>query len=68
MKSRVIFLIGFVLLFCTLLFFYLPKNEETILYANLDLNTVLAERQNFDPAGHYSRNDVFHLEIDKNRL
>ena len=43
------------------------KNDECILYADLDLNTVLAERQNFDPAGHYARPDVFRLEIQSER-
>ena len=43
------------------------KNDECILYADLDLQTVLAERQNFDPAGHYARQDVFELRIDKSR-
>ena len=31
------------------------------------LNAVLEKRQNFDPAGHYSRKDVFRLDIDKDR-
>lgn len=44
------------------------KNDETILYADLDLNTVLAERQNFDPAGHYARKDVFQVDINTKRL
>ena len=44
------------------------KNEETILYAELDRELVLKERQNFDPAGHYNRPDVFKLEVDRTRL
>ena len=44
------------------------KDEETILYADLDRRAVLAERQNFDPAGHYNRPDVFDLKINRERL
>lgn len=43
------------------------KDDETILYADLELSTVLGQRQNFDPAGHYSRPDVFSLEVDQSR-
>ena len=43
------------------------KDEETILYADVDLARVHAERQNFDPAGHYQRHDVFDLKVDRSR-
>lgn len=43
------------------------KDEETILYADLDMGVVAAERQNFDPSGHYGRPDVFDLRVDRRR-
>ncbi|MFQ6126442.1 MAG: carbon-nitrogen hydrolase family protein [Candidatus Heimdallarchaeota archaeon] len=44
------------------------RNEETIIYGELDLDRVREERQNFDPTGHYGRPDVFSLTVKKNRL
>ncbi len=38
-------------------------NEEGILTAVLDLNTILEERQNFDYSGHYSRWDIFNRPL-----
>jgi nitrilase len=37
--------------------------EEGILYAELDPARLLAERQRFDPAGHYHRPDVLGLRV-----
>lgn len=37
--------------------------EEGILYAELDPNLLLQERQLFDPAGHYHRPDVLSLTV-----
>jgi nitrilase len=38
-------------------------DEEGILYGELDPTRLLEERQRFDPAGHYHRPDVLHLEV-----
>ena len=43
-----------------------PLHEEHgILYADLDVASVAAERRTLDVVGHYARNDVFRLEIDR---
>jgi nitrilase len=38
-------------------------DEEGILYAELDPSALLAERQRFDPVGHYHRPDVLKLGV-----
>ncbi len=43
------------------------SNEETIVFADIDANVVLEERQNFDPAGHYGRPDVFRVLVNRAR-
>jgi nitrilase len=42
--------------------------EERLVTAEIDLQRVRGERQNFDPAGHYFRGDVIKVEIDRRRL
>jgi nitrilase len=45
-----------------------PQAEsDQIFYAELDRNEVYKERQNFDPAGHYSRPDVTQLVLNSER-
>jgi nitrilase len=38
-------------------------DEPGIVYATLDPDRLAADRQRFDPAGHYSRPDVFQLVV-----
>jgi len=40
---------------------------EMLVVADVDTATVSAERQNFDPAGHYARPDVFRVTVDRRR-
>jgi nitrilase len=39
--------------------------EEGILYAELDVDAARGVRYRFDPVGHYSRPDVFHLIVNE---
>jgi nitrilase len=38
-------------------------DDEAILFAELEPERLYAERQRFDPAGHYHRPDVFRLDV-----
>ena len=40
---------------------------EQLVVASLDHQLVRAERQNFDPAGHYGRPDVTRLKVNRKR-
>jgi nitrilase len=42
-------------------------DEEAILYAELDPDRLLEERQRFDPVGHYHRPDVLRLKVRPRR-
>ena len=44
------------------------SGEERLVVATADLAVVRGERQNFDPAGHYGRGDVFQVTVDRRRL
>lgn len=39
--------------------------KEEILYADLDLNEILAAKRMFDVAGHYARPDVFSFSVNR---
>lgn len=41
--------------------------KEGLFSAELNLEAVRRERQNFDPAGHYARPDVTRLTVDRTR-
>ena len=41
--------------------------EERLIVATIDHKRVRAERQNFDPAGHYARPDVTQLTVNRKR-
>jgi len=42
-------------------------NEQTILYAELDRDTLIKSKMDFDPVGHYARPDVLSVVVDKEK-
>ncbi|MYE26022.1 MAG: carbon-nitrogen hydrolase family protein [Chloroflexi bacterium] len=42
--------------------------EETILYADLDLNRIAEEQMTLDVTGGYARDDIFTFEVNRRRL
>lgn len=43
------------------------RKEYNILYGEYDLSKIYVRRRSLDVAGHYSRPDIFNLEINKSR-
>ena len=43
-------------------------NEETILYADLDMTRIAEEQMTLDVTGGYARDDVFTFEVNRRRL
>jgi nitrilase len=41
------------------------SEDERLVIAEIDPARVRGERQNFDPAGHYFRSDVFGVTVDR---
>lgn len=41
--------------------------KEEILYAKIDLEDIIKSKRMFDAAGHYSRPDVFHFEVNRSQ-
>lgn len=42
------------------------RNEQGILYADIDLSLIAPARRPLDVAGHYSRPDIFQLNVNRN--
>ncbi|MBI4285350.1 MAG: carbon-nitrogen hydrolase family protein [Chloroflexi bacterium] len=43
-------------------------NQETILYADIDLAQIIEEKQALDVVGHYARPEVFTLTVDRREI
>jgi nitrilase len=44
------------------------RKEHGILYADIDVGAARASRKDLDVTGHYSRSDIFSLEVDRTRM
>jgi aliphatic nitrilase len=44
------------------------RDEEGILYADIDLNRCVEPKQFHDVVGYYNRFDIFDLSVDRRRL
>jgi len=42
-------------------------DQEALIVTTINQQKVREERQNFDPTGHYSRPDVTHLRVNRER-
>jgi len=42
-------------------------DQETILFADLDLDEIPRAKYDFDVVGHYARPDIFRLTVDETR-
>jgi len=45
----------------------LDEHEEGLLYADIDIDMISLAKSAADPTGHYSRNDVFSLTVNRER-
>jgi len=45
----------------------LLSDEEGIIYADLDLDSLVELKQHHDMAGYYNRHDVFHVSVNRSR-
>ena len=41
------------------------REQRGTLIAKLDLDALVLERRAFDPVGHYARDDVFQLQVNR---
>jgi len=43
-------------------------DQETILYADIDLERIIEEKQTLDVVGHYARSEVLSLRVNRNEM
>ena len=39
-------------------------DQEAVIYADLDMQTVISSKMEHDVIGHYARPDILHLEVE----